>query len=101
MVEHCTMLVNDVFEHWLPTAGCGGLLPKFHLLTTDTRPLRPRYFMSQQMSVFCTPCDAGKSSEVASIACSECPAGTKSSTASPTCTVRRRVTSHHTNSIFT
>ena len=57
-----------------------------------------RYYMSQETSVFCTPCDAGKSSEVASTACSECPAGTKSSTASPSCTVRR-LTSHHTASL--
>ena len=56
--------------------------------------------MSQLNSVFCMPCDAGKSSEVASTACSECPAGTKSSTASPTCTVSR-LTSHQTNFPFT
>ena len=61
----------------------------------------PRYYMSQPNSVFCTPCDAGKSSEVASTACSECPAGTKSSTASPTCTVSRPLISHHTSSLLT
>ena len=64
------------------TDAYGGVVTK----ATNYSDCPAGYHQASVKSVYCSPCNAGTSSDAASAVCTTCAAGTASSTGSATCT---------------